>query len=161
MANKIFHQRQYAPRSKAFLGRPDCTPFLDVFFLLLIFLIMSLPFVQLSGVEVSLPQVEAGKVRTGLERFIVTIAQRPDGSTQLYFNDKPLSQDQLAEELSEVSLKTEMKMVIVRADAKVPHAVVTEVMTLAARFGLSTFLATGHKSDTTLNRSEPFVPPAE
>ena len=140
---KKYSQRKYAPRLKAFTGRPDCTPFLDVFFLLLIFMTLSTPFVQLSGVEVSLPQIDAGRMRSGLERFIITIAQTPDGGTQLYFNDKPLSMDALAEELSEVSRKTDMKMVIIRADANAAHAVVTEVMTIAGRFGLSTFIATG------------------
>ena len=102
-----------------------------------------MPFVQLSGVEVTLPKIDAGRVRAGLERFIITIANTPDGGTQLYFNDKPLTLDALAEELSGVSRKTDMKMVIVRADANTAHGAVTEVMTLAARFGLSTFLATG------------------
>ncbi len=158
--NNKFYQRKYAPRGKAYLGRPDCTPFLDVFFLLLIFLIMSLPFVQLSGVEVTLPQIAAGEMRTGLERFIVTIAQRSDGSTQFYFNDKPLPMEKLAEELAEVSSKTEMKMIIVRADGKVPHSAVTEVMAQAARFGLSTFLATGNKNSDGSSQ-EPFTVSAE
>ena len=143
MADKIFYQRRYMPHLKAYRGRPDCTPFLDVFFLLLIFLTLSMPFVQLSGVEVTLPKIDAGRVRAGLERFIITIANTPDGGTQLYFNDKPLTLDALAEELSGVSRKTDMKMVIIRADANAAHAVVTEVMTIAGRFGLSTFIATG------------------
>ena len=138
-----FYQRKYAPQSKAFTGRPDCTPFLDVFFLLLIFLVLSLPFVQLSGVEVTLPQVGAAVVRPGLERFIITITHAQDGSHQIYFNDKPLTLDQLAEELSQVSLQTDMKMVIVRADVQSSHDMVTKVISTAARFELSTFLATG------------------
>ena len=140
---KRFFQRKYAPYSKAFAGWPDCTAFLDVFFLLLIFLTLSLPFVQFSGVEVSLPEGDAGTVRAGLERFIITIANAPDGSSQLYFNDKPLSIDALAEELAQVSAQSELKMVIVRADENTTHGAVTEVMNIAARFGLSTFLATG------------------
>ena len=160
MSNK-FYQRKYAPRLKAFSGRPDLTPFLDVFFLLLIFLVLSLPFVQLSGVEVTLPQIDAGQMRPGLERFIVTVASRPDGEYQIYFNDKPVSMEQLAVELSEVSSQTELKMVIVRADAKIPHGTVSEVMALAARFGLSTFLATGQPQHGELNSHEPFTPPVE
>lgn len=137
-----YYQRRLRPRIRPFSGRPDATPFLDVFFLLLIFLTLSTPFVQVSGVEVQLPRVDAGRVRAGLERFIITISN-PDGKPQLYFNDKPLSVDALAEELSLVSRQTGMNMVIIRADASTPHAVVTEVMAVAARFGLSTFLATG------------------
>lgn len=155
---KKFYQRKYAPRLKPFTGRPDCTPFLDVFFLLLIFLIMSLPFVQLSGVEVKLPAADAGQVRAGLERFIITVTARPDGSEQIYFNDKPLSMDQLAEELDKVSGQSRMKMVVVRADGKISHSTVTEIMALAARFGLSTFLATGQKEAP---RRNPFADPAE
>lgn len=160
MASK-YYQRKYAPRLQAFRGRPDCTPFLDVFFLLLIFLTLSLPFVQLSGVEVTLPQIDAGRVRAGLERFIITVANKPDGGSQLYFNDKPLNTDALAEALSEVSRQSEMKMVIVRADANTPHAVVTEVMTIAARFGLSTFLATGQAGDKQRSGNGSFAAPAE
>ena len=140
---KKYYQRKYAPKLQPFSGRPDFTPFLDVFFLLLIFFVLSLPFVQLSGVEVALPQINAGQMRAGLERFIITIANTPDGGVQLYFNDKPLNKEDLAEELSQVRTKSDMKMVIVRADANTSHAAVTEVMTIAARFGLSTFLATG------------------
>lgn len=160
MANKYF-QRKYAPRLQAFRGRPDCTPFLDVFFLLLIFLTLSLPFVQLSGVEVTLPQIDAGRMRAGLERFIVTVANKPDGGSQLYFNDKPLNMDALAEALSEVSRQSDMKMVIVRADANTTHSVVTEVMAIAARFGLSTFLATGQPDNNARNSNGSFAPPAE
>ena len=146
---------------KAFTGRPDCTPFLDVFFLLLIFLVLSLPFMQLSGVEVTLPQIDAGRMRTGLERFIITIAATPDGNTQLYFNDKPLDMDQLAEELSAVSRQSEMKMVIIRADAYTTHAVVAEVMTIAARFGLSSFLATGQPDKGSATGQDPFAAAGE
>ena len=160
MANK-YYQRKYAPQLKAFRGRPDFTPFLDVFFLLLIFLVMSLPFVQLSGVEVTLPQINAGRVRAGLERFIITISNTPDGGSQLYFNDKPLTLDGLAEELSEVSRKSDMKMVIIRADANTTHAVVTEVMTVAARFGLSTLLATGQAEKSDRNSQHSFAPIVE
>ena len=124
-------------------------------FLLLIFLVLSMPFVQLSGVEVTLPQINAGQVRPGLERFIVTIANAPDGGVQLYFNDKPLNMEDLAEELSQVRSKSDMKMVIVRADANTTHAAVTEVMTIAAKFGLSTFLATGQAEKNS------FAAPAE
>ena len=160
MANK-YYQRKYAPRLQAFRGRPDCTPFLDVFFLLLIFLTLSLPFMQLSGVEVTLPQIDAGRVRAGLERFIITVAPKPGGGSQLYFNDKPLNTDALAEALSEVSRQSDMKMIIIRADASTPHAVVTEVMTIAARFGLSTFLATGLSDDKKHGSSGSFATPNE
>ena len=158
---KRYFQREYAPRLKAYTGRPDCTPFLDVFFLLLIFMMLSMPFVQLSGVEVNLPQIDAGRMRSGLERFIITIAQQPNGGTQLYFNDKPLSMDALAEELSVVSRQTDMKMVIIRADANAAHAVVTEVMTIAGRFGLSTFIATGQPGKNTGSRPPRFGTPGE
>jgi len=153
--DKRFYQRKYAPRIKPFAGRPDCTPFLDVFFLLLIFMIMSLPFVQLSGIEVKLPTADAGQLRAGLERFIVTISLRPDGSEQIYFNDKPLTMDQLAGELSKVSSQSKMKMVVVRADGRVAAETQTQVMTMAARFGLSTFLATGQKKDTANSYTAP------
>ncbi|MBE6369767.1 MAG: hypothetical protein E7056_06390 [Lentisphaerae bacterium] len=161
MTNKIFYKRKYAPRLQAYRGRPDCTPFLDVFFLLLIFLVLSLPFMQLSGVEVTLPNIDTGRMRTGLERFIITIAALPDGGTQLYFNDKPLDMDQLAEEMSAVSRQSDMKMVIIRADAHTTHAAVTEVMTIAARFGLSAFLATGQSEKGSTHGQEPFAASGE
>ncbi len=158
---KKYYQRKYAPNCKAFKGRPDCTPFLDVFFLLLIFLVLSLPFVQLSGVEVTLPQVNAGKMRAGLERFIITIATAPDGGVQIYFNDKPLTMDALAEELSAVRSKSDMKMVIVRADANTTHAALTEVMAIAGKFGLSTFLATGQTQQSGHRSTGAFSTPSE
>ena len=158
---KKYYQRKYAPRLQPFKGRPDCTPFLDVFFLLLIFLVLSMPFVQLSGVEVTLPQINAGRVRPGLERFIITIANAPDGGVQLYFNDKPLNMEDRAEELSQVRSKSDMKMVIVRADANTTHAAVTEVMTIAAKFGLSTFLATGQAEKNSSAAGGAFAAPAE
>ena len=154
---KKFYQRKYAPRIKPFAGRPDCTPFLDVFFLLLIFMIMSLPFVQLSGVEVKLPTADAGQLRAGLERFIVTVSIRPDGSEQIYFNDKPLTMDQLAGELSKVSSQSKTKMVVMRADGRAASKTTTAIMAMAARFGLSTFVATAQKEDT----AQSYTAPAE
>lgn len=155
-----FSSRKLRPSIKAFTGKPDLLPFLDVFFLLLVFLTLSTPFVQVSGVEVRLPQVDAGRVRAGLERFIITIGN-PDGKPRIYFNDKPLSVEALAEELSRVSRQTGMNMVIIRADAAVPHATVTEVMAIAARYGLSTFLATGRPERSGESSGGAFTRPGE
>jgi biopolymer transport protein ExbD len=160
MSNQ-FYQRKYAPKLKAFRGRPDLTPFLDVFFILLIFLVLSLPSVQLSGGEVALPQIDAGQMRPGLERFIITVTHLPNNTEQIYFNDKPVSMEQLAVELAAVSSQTDLKMVILRADSKASHGTVSEVMALAARFGLSTFLATGQPQTGNRNNLEAFTPPAE
>ena len=78
-------------------GLPNLTPMVDVFFLLLIFFMLSSSFIQISGIKVDLPSSESNS-SLGLEKFIVTIARAGDENL-IYLNLYDLSHTNKAQDL--------------------------------------------------------------
>ncbi len=130
-----------ATRLTPFTGRPDLIPLVNVLFLLLIFFVLTSNFVQVSGVEVNLPRTESVST-VGVEKFIITLAPGSEGQTLMYFNDRLVGWDALKEELALVSARSSQSTVIIRADQAVPNGVMTQVMALAGKAQLSSFIAT-------------------
>jgi biopolymer transport protein ExbD len=122
-------------------GRPDLTPLVDVLFLLLIFFMLSSSFVEISGVEVSIPETDtlSGK-RAG--KVVVSISEK----SVYYFNDQPISWDSLRERLSNLGSRqaggSTIVTLVVRADRKTPFGDVARLLALAEKINLSTVLAT-------------------
>lgn len=131
--------RRYRSRLKPLSGRPDLTALIDVMFLMLIFFMLSSSFVQVSGIRVDLPRVNSSS-SADIEKFIVAAEYSPRGS-QIYFNDQPVDWEMLKEKLAEVSGLSKSATVVIRADRRVPFEVVAEIMALAEKARLSTFIA--------------------
>ncbi|MBO4631531.1 MAG: biopolymer transporter ExbD, partial [Lentisphaeria bacterium] len=74
--------KRIRPRLKPIHGAPDLLPFINVFFLLLLFFMIGSSFVPVSGIPVNLP--EAASVSTySVKKYIVTL----DRNGRIYFND--------------------------------------------------------------------------
>lgn len=145
-ANHKLHQsvltppemRRYRSRLKPFAGLPPLIALIDILFLTLIFFMVSSSFVQISGIKVDLPRIGA-TTSAGIEKFIVTIAWAPEGA-KIYFNDQEVDEEALKEKLAEVSGISRSAAIVIRADRRVAGEVTLQVISLAARANLASFI---------------------
>jgi len=134
---------------KLISGRPDLTPIVDVLFLLLIFFMLSSSFVQVSGVDVDLPDVSLTSTK-GVKKFVITV----DSYSKLWFNDQPQTIASLKEELVRVNSDT----IVIRADRNAPFGEVAKIMALAEEADLNAFIAinsSGNKNESVMPESDP------
>ncbi len=101
----------------------NVTPFVDVMLVLLIIFMVTAP-MMVQGVDVSLPQVEAGPISSDEERLIVSI----DNKNQVYINDLQVSVDFLQEKLSKILENRKSREVLLKADKDIPYGMVVLVM---------------------------------
>lgn len=133
--------RRYAPRLKPCLGWPPMIALLDIGLLVLMFLHISKSFIKVYGVKVNLPVVGAA-APADLEKYIVTVV--PDGSdkgVELYYQDSRIALDQLPQELSRLHGTSREAAIIIRSDQRVPFEAVAQIMTIAEKAGVPSFLA--------------------
>ena len=139
---------------KIHAGEFDAVPLLNVFFLLLIFFIVSSSLVFHPGIPVELPRAPASDMRS-VEKIVITIT----AANQVFFNDTPVHWDELERQLRELVLNSRMfmarrsgssgpegadsaPMLVLRADARVPYDSVVHVMSLARSLRLGVYLVT-------------------
>ncbi len=132
--------RRYRSRLVPLSGRPDFTPLVDIMFLMLVFFLLSSSFVQISGIKVDLPQAGT-TTTTDIEKFIISAAWQEDGPALLYFNDSPVDIESLKEKLAEISGLSKTATVVLRVDNRIPFSTVAQLMTLAEKADLATFIA--------------------
>jgi biopolymer transport protein ExbD len=122
-------------RLKIIKGKYFYVPLVDVIFLLLIFFVLCSSFVQVSAINIKLPSVQ-GQL-TSAEKLVVTI----DKNNRYYFNDQVMNLKTLKEQLAKIATKYHIESIIVRADEKAPHGVVTKVLVLANKLNLNVYFA--------------------
>ena len=134
------------PRLKPITGAPDLLPFINVFFLLLIFFMMGSSFVPVSGIPVNLPEttsLSAGSVK----KYIITL----DQNGKIYFNDAVMDDlKQLKGKLlSDIprNLKGERDAIVLRADRANNFETVAGIMAMAEDLHLNLFIL-ARKSDS-------------
>ena len=90
-----------------------------------------------------MPKVKSPHNEERLERKMVvslTPAEK-SGEVKVYFRDQLVRMDDLESELSAVHDKSPKTVIIIRADRAVPFQRVAEVMTVAAKAKLRSFIA--------------------
>ena len=145
MINRSFGKRRYQSKLKPMTGWPELTALVVIFFIILIFIFVSNSTVRLSGITVQLPKIKTSNMAS-LEKSIITIAPGASKSL-LYFNDKAVTMEELKEKLGEVRNRSRSGTVIIRADRKVPFEEIAEIMALAEKAQLSTFIAVAPAND--------------
>jgi biopolymer transport protein ExbD len=119
-------------------GQVDVAPLVDVVLLLLIFFMLTSSFVFQPGIKVDPPRGSAaGGVST---RYIIAIAAQDP--PLIFFNDQATSVDQLRADLESLGRQEASATVVLKADQKVPHGLVVQIMNMAVRAGLSVVIAT-------------------
>lgn len=137
---KNLFSQSFKTKLKIIGDRPDMTPLIGLFFLLLLFFMLGSSFVQVSGLKVELPEVGAPSV-IGVEKYVVTVANTA-GGVEISFNDRLVNMDSLRQELVMVSTYSRMGTVVVAADKNVPFDVIAKIISTAERARLTVVLLT-------------------
>lgn len=141
-----FHARGRKYRSKLnmFSGRPDLTPLIDVLFLSLIFFMLSSSFVKMYGIKVEIPRVGPTSY-SSVEKYIISVVRNNERSI-IYFKDEEVNLEHLAEKLAELAAENPNCTVVICADDGVPFGLVANIMAMAERARLASFIAVNGES---------------
>ncbi|CAN5387731.1 biopolymer transporter ExbD [soil metagenome] len=110
----------------------NVTPLVDVMLVLVVIFIITAPLLA-STIRLDLPKTDAARA-VDTPRFVTLVVDR---SGQAFLNDKPVSFEELARQLSETARQNPDTEVQLRADEAVPYGKVVEVMGVAQKAGLS------------------------
>ena len=147
---------QVKTKLKIFSGLPSLVLYFCVFFILLVFFMLSSNFVPLRGVEVELPRT-GGRLLYTSRNYVVTI----DKDSRIYFNDAAVSgTDELKRQLSEVlnarGFQPDQERVIIRCDVRAPLTAVAEVLSVAEELNVNAlFMSAGPPRGRTASFTEP------
>ena len=113
----------------------------DLFFLLVFFLLLASSMIRISGIRVNLPQAEKVPQAVGLGRVIVTITppENGTGECRIFFRDRQIDADQLRREL--LTGNNREKVLVIRADKDVPSGVLYQIMNIAESAQMESFIA--------------------
>jgi biopolymer transport protein TolR len=110
----------------------NVTPLVDVMLVLVVILIITAPLLA-SSIRLDLPKAGAAQP-TDAPKF-VTVSLDAGGRT--FFNDQPVTAEQLGERLADAARQGADTEVQLRADQAVPYGRVVEVMGAAQKAGLN------------------------
>ena len=113
-------------------GLVDPAPLVDVVFLLLLFFVLSSPFVMQSGFGVVLPATET-PTATSFQEMVVTVTR----DKLLFFNNQPITMEKFQRALTSAVRQGRRTELIIKADRQVPHGAVVELMSVALKAGVT------------------------
>ncbi|HWP59384.1 MAG TPA: protein TolR [Candidatus Acidoferrales bacterium] len=114
------------------ISQINVTPLVDVMLVLLVIFMVTAPIIQ-QGVQVNLPQAQAGALASDEEPLVVSIA--PNG--RLYLNDNPISAAELGQRLRAIRKLNKDKEVYLRADQNVRYGVVMSAIEEIKKAGIA------------------------
>jgi biopolymer transport protein TolR len=109
----------------------NVTPLVDVMLVLVVIFIITAPLLA-SSIRLDLPKAE-GTQSGDVPRFVTVVVDAKGG---LFLNDKPVSQQELGDQLAVAGKANPDTEIQLRADQSVPYGKVVEVMGLAHKAGL-------------------------
>jgi len=113
-------------------GSIDPAPMVSVVFLLLIFLVLSSPFVTQPGFRVDLPKSNQAPDRS-FQSLVVTVSR----DNLMFFNNQSVSLRDFPQALKKAASETRNSELIISADRQVPHDTVVKIMSMAFEAGIS------------------------
>ena len=103
----------------------NIVPMIDVIFVVLTFFILSSLFLtRAEGLPVNLPQAETAEPQSQQHMLILSITS----SGELQLGNEPTSYERLPEQIQARQVGDRSILIIIRADANVPHGRVVQVM---------------------------------
>lgn len=111
----------------------NVTPLVDVMLVLLIIFMITAPLMT-HKVEIKLPEATLTKIEETPKVTPITLAIQDSGA--IYWNDEPVTMDQLESRLSVEAQKTPQPPINVRGDRTTKYKVVNSVVTVAQRQGM-------------------------
>ena len=137
--DKSILARRIRPRLKPIHGAPDLIPFVNVFFLLLVFFMIGSSFVPISGIPVNLPEAPSVS-KYSARKYIITL----DRNGRIYFNDEMVDNlKQLRGKLRAFVARNaddERESVVLRADRSNNFETISQIMALAEELHLNMFI---------------------
>ena len=112
---------------------------LDILFLLLLFFLLSSNAVVRSGIVVTPPQSRSA-LQAAASADIITLSS--GNSSQIFFNDRLVTAEELEHELADGSGSEGRKQVVLRADQAAPYGQVIKISNIVVGSGYSLILAT-------------------
>ncbi len=116
---------------KVILSQINVTPFVDVMLVLLIIFMVTAPMLQ-EGLDVNLPVVKANALSVEEEPIIITITKEGE----LFINKNKITLTGLDKKLNAIYSRKKEKMVLIRADEKVPYGFVIRTMAEIRKAGI-------------------------
>ena len=117
------------PRYRA-MADINMTPFIDVMLVLLIIFMVAAPLLA-TGVPIDLPQTKAAALNVDQKPLSVAIDPKGD----IYINDQPVPQDQLADKLKELAKAGADERIYVRGASQVNYGRIAEIMSIITTAG--------------------------
>lgn len=129
-------RRRYRSRLKPCQGFPTAMAWIDLFFLLLLFIIMASSVVKISGVKIDLPQHPAAEIYPGNVQYIVTVTAATQDAPQgkIFYRDKVCTLDELRRQFNDIRNPAE-QTIIIRADKSVPKSRLVDIALAAKEEG--------------------------
>lgn len=112
----------------------NVTPMVDVVLVLLVIMMVSATYIVAQSLKVELP-----KSASSDEAVQMTFAVTIDKAGKFYFNQKPVTEDELSQKLREAKASGQDVNLVVSADAAAMHGNVVHVIDLAKREGITKF----------------------
>lgn len=109
----------------------NITPLIDVLFLLLIFFMISSTFLEQPGIKLELPFADSAAV---VEQKDYILFVDKDG--KLFMNNKMIPMEELESKIKSALPEMKDKSLVLKADQKVSHGIVVQVMDTAKRSGV-------------------------
>jgi biopolymer transport protein ExbD len=121
-----FRQRRHQIRA----GGLDIAPFMNVFFVLLIFFMFSSSFIFQPGMRVNLPKAVTGEV-VSQENVVITITK----DDVVYLNERPINQDELTSNLG--IMARDKTPLLIKADRSSSLGKIVEILDMCRLEGVS------------------------
>ena len=116
----------------------NITPLTDIFWVLLIIMMVVAPTFQSMDNDISIPEINSG---ISIEQKNCTVSVTKEGL--LYINGKQINADALTSELEAIKDSLEKKEVVVKADENAKNAVVLKIMDAAQAAGYEKLIVAG------------------
>ncbi|MCK5235491.1 MAG: protein TolR [Deltaproteobacteria bacterium] len=118
--------------SKRLLSQINVTPFVDVILVLLIIFMVTAPMMQ-TGIDVSVPEVEAQSIQTQEEPIVVSI----NSKGLIFINKTEVELAKLGGKLRAVFEKRSDKSLLLKADKRVSYGIVAKTMGEIKKAGIN------------------------
>ena len=113
------------------ISQINVTPLVDVMLVLLVIFMVTAPIIQ-QGVQVNLPQAQAGAIAGQEEMLIVAINR----SGRIYLNDNAMTLEELGQKLRAIRRLQPDKEVYLRADQEVKYGTVIKTIAEIKQAGI-------------------------
>jgi biopolymer transport protein TolR len=118
-------------RNNEALSQINVTPLVDVMLVLLVIFMVTAPILH-QGVNVNLPQVQAGALNGEDVQLVVSVTAKG----AVFLNDAPITAPELQSKLQAIMRERPDRNVFLRADTSVPYGEVMRVMASIRQAGV-------------------------